>query len=141
MKAWEVLPPNEQAAHPDTPIDRLRYLAHFHPSEVLKNPILPLLFLEAPEAAAEILLEAQRNFSAQVLAGALAASSEAQRRLWLCDCAERLQPYYETNKPRALLAGESNERDYGALTSCPLLRQVATTKDKPKSAATSNNER
>jgi hypothetical protein len=96
---WKTLPPNEQASNPDTPTDRLRFLAHFHPGEVLQNPILPLLFLEDPANASELVSEAQKNLAEQTLGALLVKTTEPIRRLWLCDCAERLSEFYEVHRP------------------------------------------
>ena len=98
MSHWKTLPPNEQASNPDTPPDRLRFLAHFHPGEVLQNPILPLLFLEDATNARELVAEAQKNLAEQTLGALLAKTTEPLRRLWLCDCAERLREFYESHQ-------------------------------------------
>jgi hypothetical protein len=99
MREWEKLSLKEQALHPETPTDRLHYLAHFHPEEVLQNPILPLLFLEDPTRAKELQQTAKKSLVTQRLETALANTHESIRRLWLCDCAERVLPFYDAQHP------------------------------------------
>jgi hypothetical protein len=50
---WRALPPRERARHPDTPPRKLLALAKKYPAEVLANPALPLIALEAPALAVD----------------------------------------------------------------------------------------
>jgi hypothetical protein len=111
------------ARSPEATLDELLSLAEKFPEEVLANPALPLLALEAPQKYALLQYVACYELTWQAISRVLERLDNRRRRLFAADCAERVLHLFEARFPgdrrprrameaaRQYAAGELSERE------------------------------